>query len=723
MARLPTLTVPLVLALSACSTEVRCGLDGCAGGESDGAESLTQVTASDGNLDGGGSGSGTGPEELEAIPIVSEPGRPTARAFVARIASGASCPAAPPGWVLAEAPVVSSEQVTALMSRYCAYHLPSGIDTPASLPSLHAPAGVVERVEAEPARLLTQGSTAGPGAGTTLVTGTGAGHHAELRAGLGARFVAGASNIDDDLRPYVAVIDTADPEAAWPGAPREHHGLVMGGIVSTVRCPDADPSCDRERILYQQAFSDTLATAGGDIEARGSVWSLNLAVLAAIERWRTLAGGDVPLVLNMSVGWDWGPDDTEFLGSSRDLLTGGPGRPDLSPAEQALFVSLAWASCQRVVAVAAAGNTRGGACSETGPMAPAAWESVKAPTYDECAGLLDPDDLALLGPEAAYQPNRLAYAVGGIDAADRPIVNARPESQPPRVLYSTMASVPTKAGHHTTPWTGTSVATAAFSGLVAQVWGMAANRGMGPAEVVHTVTQAGSDVDAGTMRRDPDGDASIPRIQAQDVLPSLYEAWTPTLVPPPLATVGAGGGVVSPGASAVVLAADPDHTQSCMVRTIEAYAYGGAQSSSGAPWPELSPQPNSPICPGCPLTISSTDGAALRVEVDSDYRSQPVGTTAVLELHLPQGQITRVGLDLQQACEVPSGTLDTPGTLDLSSCELPLSGYSHPLGITGQTLSDYVVGADVRSAVLAFIVGSSSGGTQLVGNEIDVFHR
>jgi hypothetical protein len=690
-----TLSIPLVLALSACSIQSRCGLDQC------------RTDAGDAGETGDAGGPSEPGDAAEvSVPVEVEPGRPAARSFVAKIAAGARCPAAPVGWVLAPAPIIASTRVAALMARYCAYDLEPGAGVPAVLPSLRAPAGVIERVVAEPARLLPQA----PGAVTGAPLGTGEARHARLREQLGATFKAGASNVDDAVRPYVAIIDTADPEVAWPGAPREQHGLVMGGIVSAIRCPADAASCDRERILYAQAFPSSSSSAGSDAEARGSVWSLNLAVLEALERWRSLSNGEIPLVLNMSVGWEWGVNDTELMmGSRGHLLAGREGsvRSELSPAEEALFLTLSWASCQQVLAIAAAGNTRGGACTQTGPMAPAAWESLPPLSWAQCRDLLDPADRAGLGAEPDHHPNALVYAAGGVDADDLPIVNARPRSAPGRVLYSSMASVPTPAGY-TAPWTGTSVATASLSAIAAQYWGSGTNHALRPAQVIAAIDDDSAPVAAGCVAGGAPsrGTATVPRVRAYQVLPKLYEPSSLTFSAPS-ATLSSAGSEAQPS---VTLDPSADGTRTCNGRAITAYSFAGAQSLSGTAWPELTPQPDSPICPLCPLTISNSTGASLRIAVDTAAYSLPtLGSTAVLELHLPQGNVTRIDLDLHNQCSLPS-------------CNLRLDAYSHPSGTSGQTLSDYVVGANVRSARLSFYVATGSNGTQLVGDEIDVFH-
>lgn len=720
-----TYAIPLALISSACSIQARCGLEHCLPNAGDAMPSEDTSGSSR-------AGGDTKVARMISVPVAVERGRPMARSFVAKIAAGASCPAAPVGWVLQPAPVIASTRMTALMARYCAYELEPGAVVPAVMPALDAPAGVIESVAADYAQVLPQPSPQAPP--QALVLGTGAGHHARLREQLGATFKDGASNVDDTMRPYVAIIDTAEPAVAWPGKPREQHGLVMGGIVSTIRCPADDASCDRERILYAQAFPSSLSSTGDDVEARGSVWSLNLAVLEALERWRSLSNGKVPLVLNMSVGWEWSSEDSLVLRSRRgDLLSGkglegleggevleggegleggevlegleGGAFPSLSPAEEALFLTLSWASCQQVLAIAAAGNTRGGACAQTGPMAPAAWESVKRLDWSECRDLLDPADHAGMSLEPEHRPNALVYAAGGVDADDQPIVNARPGSEPKRVLYASMASVPTPAGGHTAPWTGTSVAAASLSAIAAQYWGLGTNHALRPAEVMAAIDGQATPIDLGYA-----SGAFVPRVRAYDVLPKLYEQSSLLLVSPDDTDESSG----APNRPLMTLESNPTDDRTCNGRSVKAFSFAGAAAPVGVAWPELTAQPDSPICPLCPLKISSSP-ASLKIAVNTTAYPLTIGTTAVLELHLPGGQVTQIALDLRNQCTQ-------------LSCMLWLDDYSHPNGTIDKTLSDYVKGANVGSARMSFYVptstiGNQLGGTQLVGNEIPIFRN
>ncbi len=717
MAPVRPLVGSLALFISACSVPASCGLDGC------GLDSLGLTTSdgasSKGNGDGDGDGSSGG---VEQPPVeVVHPSRPRARSFVAKLLPGQACPALPAPWVLQAAPPTPSAHVGELMSRYCAYQVDSGVATPKSMPTLDAT--VVERAMADPLSVLPQASS--------FTSASGGIYFQRMRESLGVEFKSGAKNVEASARPYVAIVDTADPfdpanhGPDWTaGAARERHGWVMGGIVSSIRCATG-ASCDSKRQIYAQAFPPSLTVSGADDEARGSVWSLNVAVLRALEEWRGKSDGTTPLVLNLSVGWEPGPNMLELLGGSREqVLAGKTGHEELTPAEEALFITLATASCQGVLTFAAAGNTRGGACAETGMMSPASWEQIDSLSWSECRNLLDEADWGLLGDQPTYDAerrNRLVYGVGGVDEYERPIVNARPDSAPPRVLYSAKASVPMSNGQYTVPWTGTSVATAAMSAIAAQYWAQPDHRRDPAPKIVADLNATTKPVDAGCLLDGPA--ATVPRIQPETVMSHLYEYVPPTppstVIPSPL------------GATPTVsLAPETDRDAACTGRTITTYSFSGAQTPdpAGPGWAELTPQPNAPICTTCPLTISSTT-AEIDLDLDPDFGIYH--PTAVLELHLANGGVTVVDLNVGRNCTFTAGTAGTasspgqPPTLGtLTGCTpVSLGDYSDPTAPNGSnaTLAGLVAGSGVRSARLSFYVQSNDdAGFRLLGNEIDI---
>lgn len=704
-----TFVVPVVLALSAC-TDQDCGC-GCPSA----CRALSEKV--------GGVFDCDSPKTVVEPTLDPNPERPHPRSFVAKVAEGKSCPAAPAGWVLEPPVEADSNKLDALMARYCTYHVPepaSG-DPPAPTPappSLEAEDGVIVSFMADYASVLPQ---------SLLITSPD-GRHVLSREHLGVEFKAGPDPIDPGNRPYVAIVDTAEAGNPQVREPRERHGLMMKGIVNEIRCSDGDNDC-KQKVFFEQAFPRYLATENPDTEARGTVSSLNKAVIGAVEQWRSMGDGRPPLVLNMSVGWEWSPAESLWNSEARSKLLKGEevASTDLTLAEEALFVTLTWASCQGVLSVAAAGNTRSGACDQTGMMAPAAWEALPTPSKDECEAVLEPAEVQL--------GSRLVYAAGGVDGSGAPIINARPNSSPGRELYSTMT--PSRVDSDlTNPWTGTSVATAALSAFSAQLWSLDGYTTYSPSTVM-------SELDNRARTKNPS--RPVPLIRGYETLDELYVQHSPPHpdlpdFPTPVASGEA------------TLQHNTGKSNTCTGRTVNAYAFDDAEYLAEYLWPELDPQPIMPICPSCPLAFdvetnpqnagNGPSRASLTIDIDDHYASAIIGSTATLELHEDQGVVTRVDLDLSQHCpsssQAGSPTGSPPAALELSPCKDPidLSVYtltppSSSSTSTSTTLADYLSTSTVHSARLMFLVTVTNPGTgtgtgtgtstvQVRGNEIDV---
>jgi hypothetical protein len=101
-------------------------------------------------------------------------------------------------------------------------------------------------------------------------------------------------------------------------------------------------------------------------------------------------------------------------------------------------------------------------------MYPAAFESIPAPTAQQCkvAGF------AYAAVPTSSPNARLVYAVGGLDAADADIYNARGLGIPRIAAYADAVSVRRSAalGGHTGVMTGTSMSTAVVSAIAAYSW-------------------------------------------------------------------------------------------------------------------------------------------------------------------------------------------------------------------------------------------------------------
>lgn len=305
-----------------------------------------------------------------------------------------------------------------------------------------------------------------------------------------------------DSLPWIAVIDTVSKDHqystgySYSDAPLKHqHGLAMAEIINDVRCPNRETGC-RDRIIFSDAFSNKAAVAGST-DVLGSMGSLSSAIDAAVEQWqgeKKASRTRARLIINLSLGWDnalYGALTGWDHGSVHSLEPALLQNTDeailkarsVPPPVQAVYASLVYASCQGALIIAAAGNNTGGTCEQRGPMAPAVWEDTPAPSPRACAMLFNPKaDMTKLSSKS---PGPLVYAAGAFMHAEEPLPIARRDSTPPRVLpgFAAVAGrldVPVtnkppatklpKDPRMTDPWTGTSVAAAALSGVAAMVW-------------------------------------------------------------------------------------------------------------------------------------------------------------------------------------------------------------------------------------------------------------
>jgi hypothetical protein len=236
----------------------------------------------------------------------------------------------------------------------------------------------------------------------------------------------------------VAVVDS------WPTSTTVgtlEHGFGMAGIIRRLAC-GAAPSPDCYMTLAPHLALNLLEpgvrdnVAGGYFGFQGRLaWS----ILNAVQSWQSVPSSG-KLVINLSVGWDAQYNADELGGDSM--------------AVKAARAALEYAACSGALVIAAVGNAATGPSASSGPMYPAAWNQVAAPA---CAGAARP----------------LVYAVGGVDARDQPLGNARPGSRAPLAAPAfqvpgvmTLSGAPIVTG----PFTGSSSAAAVTSAVAAAVW-------------------------------------------------------------------------------------------------------------------------------------------------------------------------------------------------------------------------------------------------------------
>ncbi|MEM7154588.1 MAG: S8/S53 family peptidase [Myxococcota bacterium] len=536
---------------------------------------------------------------------------------------------------------------------------------------------------------------------------------------------------------FVAVVDTADSTVpTGVGSPlsipgfgswndRHQHGLTMASIIESARCPNGQTAC-RSRQFFAQAFpyppgQVVPAASAGQM---GSLGSLASALGESVARWRVLpASEDSPLVINMSLGWDQTHGGNLPANHAALLDVAAPNNVIPAPV-QAVHNALAYASCQGSLAIAAAGNSRGQGCEQTGALAPAAWESLNPLTPSECNQYFG---LEMKGVSTLPQ---LVYGAGGLDEGGNVIANSRMNSIPARALYAHQASVEVGSSH-TQPWTGTSVSSAGLAALAAQVW---THR---PSETARQVlgridTRGTTMTLASTWRQSTS--VKTKRIRFNSVMSSVAGSQNPYG-----STVTSGNPVstaittyvnsqpqpYSPSAEVTLGSRDPGSASNCGPLQVELFGAPGSATlpGSSAATDESRPQPHVPICPNCPI-INETNSGGSGTQ-GSGNTASPAPLTISYKLYM-RLDTAYSGATISQ----PVLTLDDSATNTSMVVALaPQSGawtyqvvelddYTLP---NGQTLAAWVHGrSGVRSGRLSFSVSVPNMKPQTVTQVIDV---
>jgi hypothetical protein len=304
-------------------------------------------------------------------------------------------------------------------------------------------------------------------------------------------------------RVRVGVLDTSPDSGVVGPAARGYydHGYNVGRVIRELACPnenDGAPDCVAgiDNTLALPHTQQGAQATGGYV---GTTADLARAIDLAVHKWRT-ARAERRLVINISAGWDpiW-----------------GAGEPNANPGAGAVLQALRVAACHGALTLAAAGN-KPGAVGTDGAVYPAAYEALTAPTRAECAALGVRVDESR-GPIFDSDPRaaQLVYAVGGVDAMDRPLTNTRPRGRPRLVAYADHVVARSTDGPRplTTIMTGSSMSTAVASGIAAAVWGRAPQ--LRPHEVVRHMYARAVDISrGGTVNASfpPESNAGIRRL-------------------------------------------------------------------------------------------------------------------------------------------------------------------------------------------------------------------
>jgi hypothetical protein len=347
------------------------------------------------------------------------------------------------------------------LARYCVYEAPSS-----SSPSVEFPPELTQALSSMEGVSVARDCTASvdpsgiadPAVQADFTTAL---HTAIQRVDGGALATRPAGAVQ------LVVLDTASEHTPSLIAAMgdQQHGLLMRDIARDVACPAGEAGC-------AVAISSAVAmprhagrrdwVAGG---TSGAAVDVAQALVAEVGRWRddaqATAGAPPRLVLNLSLGW----------------VAADP----TSPVEQAVEDTVAFAACNHALVVAAAGNVRSDQAAP-GALSPARHQRTPAPDPARCTALgFAP--ISRGSADASQRP--LVVAVGGVDAHDRDIHNARSGSRPPLVAYAEAALPAPGLAASRIPPTGTSAGNAVTAGLAALVWSFDPERS--PAAVIRAL--------------------------------------------------------------------------------------------------------------------------------------------------------------------------------------------------------------------------------------------
>jgi hypothetical protein len=279
----------------------------------------------------------------------------------------------------------------------------------------------------------------------------------------------------------VAVVDLAAAEQAPPI--RSIHSTAVMRVISSLVCQDVNsPECRARVGLNSVRPMDGLAASPTDRPMERAVETPKSAghpgvdsvsfrhfyetLVNVLEHWRP---DQEHLVIDIALAWD--PIKTD------------PDDANITP----IRTVLRRASCMGAILVAPAGNLTG----TDGPMLPAAFETEKAPTPEECAGMGFPK---VPKSREAYSP--LVHAVGALDALDQRLVTVRTWGQPRLAALGLSVTAPGPADMPYSPiLTGGSLSAAIVTGVAASVW--AAQPHLDAHQVMALVYQGGVPLDGG----------------------------------------------------------------------------------------------------------------------------------------------------------------------------------------------------------------------------------
>ena len=365
------------------------------------------------------------------------------------------------------------------------------------------------------------------------------------------------------------------------------HALGMDDFARAIGCTAAGCAFEisHHLALPRQSGSREYPKAGGFY---GTRWDLARAIVEAVD----MTPSTQELVINLSVGW--APSADDVLPANHLAMVRGTDS-SVAADSRAVYAALVHAYCRGALVFAAAGNDDSGRRAQSGALLPGAWATVllNGPVPCGTAGATLPGSEPML------------YAVGGIDAEDGHLENARLSSTPTLVAPASGSAVGTSA-----VFTGTSVSTIVASSAAATVWSIRPN--LTRASVVSTLRTTGRTMafDADICPTPPCGRAqaiSVCRAQqsacraAGTCGPVDCTSVIPRPFPRPIEMFVNGSGLLG-GASHLLHASDPSQVCGFDTYSLQGTAAPTRCSRSGRAAIEhldLAPQPHRGGCPAC----------------------------------------------------------------------------------------------------------------------------
>ncbi len=270
------------------------------------------------------------------------------------------------------------------------------------------------------------------------------------------------------------------------------HGYNVAWAAKFLSCTDENATQCLSAVRTELALAYTSPPDGvmTQPDPKGGTYGTRSALAAAIRALANRyvqeknAGKVSNLVINISVGWEPLADcvPAKDVKGQKDTADGCPVGMTygFNPANKSVLDALDYASCNGALIIAAAGNDPGLSWTPTGPMLPAAWEGLAAPGSAYCACAFSPQGGSCEGVDRASGSEApLLHAVGGVTAADVPILVSRPNSTPRLVAPASLIlgfpgrEVVAADPHYAL--TGTSMAAAITSAAAASAWAQAPN--------------------------------------------------------------------------------------------------------------------------------------------------------------------------------------------------------------------------------------------------------